>query len=195
MTVRLLAVAGSLRSASSNRTLLEAAAALAPDDVSVRLSDHLAALPHFNPDLDGPDPPPAVLQWRTAVDSADGLLLSTPEYAHGLPGAFKNGLDWLVSDPAVLGKPIAIWQVSARGAHAHASLVEILTTMSTVIVPEAGVTLPLLDGPLERARLLATPALSGLLRDALLAFARAIRERAPETARLRAMAAAARPTG
>ena len=190
--MELLAVSGSLRSASSNRTLLEAAAALAPEDMAVRLSDHLAALPHFNPDLDGADPPPAVLRWRAAVDAADGLLISTPEYAHGLPGAFKNGLDWLVIDPAVLGKPIAIWRVSGRGEHAQASLVEILTTMSTVVVVEAGVTLPLLEGPLDREALLQSPALSGQLRAALLAFGDAIRARAPETSQLRAMAAAAR---
>ena len=193
--MELLAVSGSLRLGSSNRMLLEAAAARAPPALALRMSAHRAGLPPVNPDLDGTEPPPAVVQWRAAVDDAEGLLLSTPEYAHGLPGAFKNGLDWLVSHPPVLGKPIAIWQVSARGEHAHASLVEILTTMSTVIVLEAAVTLPLLDRPLGRDTLLANPALSGQLGNALVAFGGAIRERAPETERLRAMAAAARPAG
>lgn len=173
--MELLAIPGSLRSTSSNRTLLEAAAALAPDGVTVSLSDHLGMLPHFNPDLDGDAPPLTVAAWRSAVGSADGLLISTPEYAHGLPGAFKNGLDWLVSDPAMLAKPVAVWQASARGAHAHAALIEILTTMSMVVVPEAAVTLPLLDAPIERETLVGTPELSRLLRDALAAFARAIR--------------------
>jgi chromate reductase, NAD(P)H dehydrogenase (quinone) len=176
MTVELLAIPGSLREASSNRTLLRAAAALAPDDVTVLLSDHLATLPHFNPDLDGPAPPAAVARWRAAVGDAGGLLLSTPEYAHGLPGALKNGLDWLVSDPALLHKPIAIWNVSARGSYAQASLIEILRTMSTRIVEEAGVTLPLLDSPLELATLVETQALRAMLRDALDAFVRVIRQ-------------------
>ena len=175
--IELVAVSGSLRAASSNRTLLEAAIALAPDDVSVHLSEHLVTLPHFNPDLDGDDPPAVVAAWRSAVGHADGLILSVPEYAHGLPGAFKNGLDWLVIDPAMLHKPIAIWNASPRGAHAHASLVEILRTMSTTIVGEAGVTLPILDGPLTVARLTDTPDLRGMLRTALEAFVRAIRER------------------
>jgi chromate reductase, NAD(P)H dehydrogenase (quinone) len=172
----LLAVCGSLRAASSNRTLLQAAVALAPAGVTVRISEHLSALPHFNPDSDGGARPPAAEAWRRAVGSADGLLLSTPEYAHGLPGAFKNGLDWLVSDPALLHKPIAIWNVSARGTYAQASLVEILRTMSTRIVDEAGVTLPLLDPPLELATLVGTPAIRDMLRGALDAFIRAIGE-------------------
>lgn len=174
--MELLGISGSLRQSSSNRTLLRAAAALAPEGVTVRLSEHLATLPHFNPDLDGPAPPSAVARWRAAVTSAGGLLVSTPEYAHGLPGAFKNGLDWLVSDPAVLHKPIAIWNASARGSYAQASLVEILRTMSTRIVEEAGVTLPILDSPLELATLVETPALREMLRGALAAFVRVIRE-------------------
>lgn len=174
--MELLGISGSLRQSSSNRTLLRAAAALAPEGVTVRLSDHLATLPHFNPDLDGPAPPSPVAGWRAAVASAGGLLLSTPEYAHGLPGAFKNGLDWLVSDPALLHKPIAIWNASARGSYAQASLVEILRTMSTRIVEEAGVTLPILDPPLELATLVETPALREMLRGALAAFVRVIRE-------------------
>jgi NAD(P)H-dependent FMN reductase len=174
--ISLLAVCGSLRAASSNRTLLQAAAALAPAGVTVRISEHLAALPHFNPDSDCGARPPAAEAWRRAVGSADGLLLSTPEYAHGLPGAFKNGLDWLVSDPALLHKPIAIWNVSARGTYAQASLVEILRTMSTRIVAAAAVTLPLLDQPLQLATLTGTPAICDMLRDALDAFVRFIRE-------------------
>jgi NAD(P)H-dependent FMN reductase len=175
--MELLAVSGSLRSASSNRTLLEAGAALAPAGVAVRLSEHLAELPHFNPDLDGAARPPAATVWAGAVGAADGLLISTPEYAHGLPGAFKNGLDWLVSDPAMVGKPVAIWRMSAvRGEYAHASLVEILTTMSMHIVPEAALTLPLLSAPPDLTTLIETPALSEALRQALTAFARVIRE-------------------
>jgi chromate reductase len=179
-TVSLLAVSGSLRGTSSNRTLLEAAAALAPPGVAVNLSDHLVALPHFNPDLDGPVPPAAVAAWREAVARADGLLLSVPEYAHGLPGAFKNGLDWLVPDPAVLHKPIAIWNASARGEHAQAALTEVLRTMSTRIVEEAGLTLPLLDGPVTLTALLETPALRALLHGALAAYVRRIRSGLPD---------------
>jgi NAD(P)H-dependent FMN reductase len=158
--------------------LLQAAGLLAPAGVTVAPSEHLVTLPHFNPDHDGAGAPGPVLEWRRDIARADGLLLSVPEYAHGLPGAFKNGLDWLVSDPSVLHKPIAIWNASARGTHALASLVEILRTMSTTIVDQAGVTLPILDGPITAARLVENAEVGEMLRRALEAFVRAIRERA-----------------
>jgi chromate reductase, NAD(P)H dehydrogenase (quinone) len=87
-----------------------------------------------------------------------------------------------VSDPALLHKPIALWNVSVRGAYAQASLVEVLRTMSTRIVEEAGVTLPLLDGPLVPATIAGTPAIRDALRNALEAFARSIREAPAEQA-------------
>src|SRR5437764_1175741 len=105
--VRILAISGSLRAVSSNTALLRAAAALAPEGVEVELYGGLGDLPHFNPDLDDPDhkdrEPAAVTDLRARVRSADGLLIAAPEYAHGVPGAMKNALDWLVGGdgPAV----------------------------------------------------------------------------------------------
>ncbi len=64
---------------------------------------------HFNPDLDQEVSLPAeVVALRAVVAHADALVISTPEYVHALPGAFKNALDWLVSDPSFTGKPVAI---------------------------------------------------------------------------------------
>jgi chromate reductase len=131
--MRIVAILGSLRARSSNRALLHAAAKLAPDGMEITIYDGLASLPHFNPDDDeeGATPPPAVAALRAWLAAADGIVISTPEYAHGLPGSLKNALDWLVSDGALVDKPVAILSTSsARGQFAHASLVETLTTMN-----------------------------------------------------------------
>ena len=87
--IRLLAISGSLRARSSNTEVLRAAARLAPASTEVRLFDGLALLPAFNPDDDVPDRPLAagVRRLRDEVARADALLISTPEYAHGVPGA------------------------------------------------------------------------------------------------------------
>src|SRR4029077_9786847 len=87
--IRLLAISGSLRAASTNAALLEAAARLAPQGLIIDSYDGLADLPHFNPDLDI-DPPPAVVgMLRGEVAISEGLIISSPEYARGVPGALK----------------------------------------------------------------------------------------------------------
>ena len=91
-TPRLLLVSGSLRAVSSNGAVLDAIAALAPSRIRVTRFDGLADLPAFNPDLDGEGaaPPPAVARWRAAIAGTDAVVICSPEYAHGVPGALKN---------------------------------------------------------------------------------------------------------
>ena len=138
----ILTVAGSLRAASSNAALLDAAASLAPPGVIVNRYMHLGDLPPFNSDIEeGPGPlPDAVVHWRSAVRAADAVLVSSPEYAHGVPGAFKNALDWLVGGSEVVDKPVGLLNASSASAFAHPQLVETLTVMSANVVAAASVT-------------------------------------------------------
>src|SRR5450432_4339141 len=130
MSMRILAVSGSLRASSSNTALLRAAAALAPPGVAVTLYDGPGNLPHFNPDLDGETVPPAVKDWRRSLQASDGVLFSVPEYAHGVPGVLKNALDWVVGSGEFMDKPAALFNGSPRGTYAQASLTETLTAMT-----------------------------------------------------------------
>jgi chromate reductase len=132
---RLLAICGSLRSGSSNEKLLLAASELGiAVGFEVRLYQGMAGLPHFNPDLDtdkGSLLPPTVVELRRAVGEADGLLISSPEYAHGIPGSLKNLLDWLVASTEFPGKPVAL---ISGGEFAPKQLEETLRTMSARLV-------------------------------------------------------------
>ena len=141
----LLAISGSLRARSSNTEVLRAAALVAPAGVRVELFVSLASLPHFNPDLDveGAVLPPSVSDLRARISSARGLLICSPEYAHGVPGVLKNALDWLVSGPEMVNKPVGLINASPRSTHAQASLAETLRTMSATLVPGASVELAL----------------------------------------------------
>ena len=76
--MRILAISGSLRSMSSNTAVLRAARIVAPPGIEIILFPNLGALPHFNPDLDGDTPPQTVLELRSEVGRADGLLISSP---------------------------------------------------------------------------------------------------------------------
>ena len=143
--MRVLAISGSLRRASRNTAALEALARLAPGGVKLLLYRDLAMLPPFNPDddiEDKPKPEP-VATLRALVDGSDALVIAAPEYAHGLPGALKNALDWLVASETFAGKPTALLNTSPRAFHAQASLREILSTMAARLIPEAFVSISL----------------------------------------------------
>ncbi|MBO9665523.1 MAG: NAD(P)H-dependent oxidoreductase [Bdellovibrio sp.] len=136
--MRILAISGSLRAGSTNTALLLAAKLLAPESVTVEISPPLSELPYFNPDLDNENPPESVQKFRKSINNADALLISTPEYAHGIPGLLKNALDWLVSDTEFEGTRIGLLYGSASDASfAKEALLEVLTTMSARVVPAA----------------------------------------------------------
>ena len=139
--MRILAISGSIKQASTNAALLRAAARLAPEGTSFDYFDReIGELPHFSPDLDeeGTVAPPSVADWRARLKRADALLISCPEYAHGVPGSFKNALDWIVSSGEIGGKPTALLMASPGGAkQAWAALAPTLRVMEANLVYEA----------------------------------------------------------
>ncbi len=175
--VAILGISGSLRASSSNTAVLAAAAALASDDLAVGLFTELGTLPFFNPDLDGEgmSPPPAVAAFRQRVLAADALLICSPEYAHGVPGALKNALDWLVSVPELVYKPVGLLNASPRSTHAQASLAETLRTMSLTLVPDACVPVPVAGRSLDAAAIAGDAVLATALRGALAALVASVR--------------------
>jgi chromate reductase len=134
--LNIVGISGSIRARSSNTALLRAAARFAP----VVLYEGLAGLPPFNPDLDeeGLTPPPEVAALRRLLIEADAVLISSPEYAHGVPGVLKNMLDWLVSVGELVGKRVVLLNASPQGGtYAQSSLLETLRTMNWDVVLEA----------------------------------------------------------
>jgi len=175
-TTRILAISGSLRRQSSNTALIGAALRLASDTVELSIYSSLGSLPHFNPDDDGADVPEAVREFRAKLQASDAVLISSPEYAHGVPGTLKNALDWVVGSGELIGKPIALINASARATHAWAALAETVTVMSARLVREASITLPL-DGRSPDADAIAQdPLLSRALRSAIELLASAARQ-------------------
>ncbi|MDN3266833.1 NADPH-dependent FMN reductase [Streptomyces sp. MA15] len=112
MSVRILALVGSLRAGSHNRQLAEAAVKLAPAGVEIALHEGLAEIPFYNEDIDVEGGvPAAAARLREAAAGADALLLFTPEYNGTIPAVLKNAIDWL-SRPfgagAIGGKPVVV---------------------------------------------------------------------------------------
>jgi chromate reductase len=139
--LRVVGLVGSLRSRSYNRALLVAARELAPPHLIIETHD-LGDVPLFNEDLEAGGPPAAVASLRSAVRRADGLLLVTPEYNHGVPGVMKNAVDWL-SQPlrksALEGKPTALMGAStglAGTARGQSQLRQAFVLTNSPVMPQ-----------------------------------------------------------
>src|ERR1700691_2987306 len=115
VTTRILAIVGSLRAGSYNKQLAEAAVKYAPDGVAVDIFDNLADVAFYNEDIDNPGAVAAADWLRVEVQSADALLLVTPEYNGSIPASLKNAIDW-ISRPygagTISGKPLAVIGIS-----------------------------------------------------------------------------------
>ena len=172
--MNVLAVSGSLRLASSNTNVLRALRLVAPAGIEVVLHPPLDSLPFFNADIEEVVLPPAVEAWRSRIRLADALVISSPEYAHGVSGVLKNALDWLVGGVEVVAKPIAVINAQPRATIAHAALVETLRVMGGRIVEEAS--LPLTGRKLDAEGIVSDPELSLRLRSVLSSLARAAAE-------------------
>jgi chromate reductase, NAD(P)H dehydrogenase (quinone) len=106
----ILGFAGSLRRGSYNRALLRATSELAPDGMSIDIFD-LAGVPLYNGDVEAEGDPEPVTRFKQAIRAADGVLMVTPEYNHGVPGVMKNAVDWASRPPREAplgGKPVGI---------------------------------------------------------------------------------------
>jgi chromate reductase, NAD(P)H dehydrogenase (quinone) len=178
---QLLGIAGSLRRASINRSLLEAAQAMAPPTLRIEIYTELGGLPLFNPDLELPAPV-AVARLEAQVRAADALVFACPEYAHGIPGAFKNALDWLVGGEGFVHKPVFLLNAAPRAHHAQAALAEVVKTMSGRLVAEACRAIPLPGWPISAAEILAEATYTDPLRESLEGLARFLeRDRRPSS--------------
>ncbi|MFG2679926.1 NAD(P)H-dependent oxidoreductase [Streptomyces sp. NPDC048392] len=112
MSVRILALVGSLRAGSHNRQLAEAAVRFAPEGAEVQLFEGLADIPFYNEDIDVEGSvPAAAAKLREAAQGSQAFLLFSPEYNGTIPAVLKNAIDWL-SRPygvgAFTGKPVAV---------------------------------------------------------------------------------------
>jgi chromate reductase len=138
---KIVGISGSTRQNSSNLNVLKAIAALFNDRIEMSFFEGIGALPQFNPDDTDADIP-LVAQFRKQISDAHGVIICTPEYAHGVPGALKNAIDWTVTTNEFSQKPTALITASSDGRFGHAALLETLRTIEAKNVSQQQLIIP-----------------------------------------------------
>jgi chromate reductase len=138
-TVRIVGISGSLRKASFSTSILKLLAVRAAPAIRIQVVT-LENMPLYNEDLDTTPGIPAVADMKRIVAESDGVLITTPEYNHGVPGVLKNALDWLsrpVFKSCFVNKPVSIISSSLAftgGVRAQYQLRESLISMHAHLV-------------------------------------------------------------
>ena len=125
----ILAIPGSTRQQSTNHRLIKAMIKLLPADLTVTIFDKLAGLPHFNPDNNDDNIAKEVADFRALLNRSAGVIICTPEYAHGVPGTLKNAIDWTVSTGEFSQKPTILITASTDGTYGHQAMLETLRVL------------------------------------------------------------------
>lgn len=136
----------------------------------VTFDELLGQLPLFNPDLDDLDAgvaPAPVLAFRASLAAHHGVIICSPEYAHGVAGAMKNALDWVVGSGELSQKAVLVVNASPTSFHAHRALVETLRTMDARVHERTLPPPPLGGSSVSAAQLLAEPARHAFFAEAL----------------------------
>jgi len=143
MPTRVLLISGSLQRTSANQAALDVArASLEARGIEVSQATEVASIPPFNPDQEG-QPNPSVAGFHARIERADAVIVSAPEYAGALPGALKNGLDWVVGAGHFYGKPVALISAgSTGGEHARQQLIRTLSWQGAHVIAHLGIASP-----------------------------------------------------
>jgi chromate reductase len=93
--MKIIAISGALRKASTNTKLLHALQAVAGDLAEIEIAT-LHGIPLYDgDDEDSHGKPESVKALDVKIRSSDGIIISTPEYNFSIPGVLKNATDWL----------------------------------------------------------------------------------------------------
>ncbi|MGW2377500.1 MULTISPECIES: NADPH-dependent FMN reductase [Kitasatospora] len=181
--MKFVAIVGSLREGSLNRKVALTAAELCGPDTEMTVFEGLAGLPYFEHDVEVVAPPASVLAFRAELASADAVLITSPEYAAGMSGVLKNGLEWIVGGGELVDKPVAVVTASPAttgGARAREWTIETLRMMGADVLPES-MSIPVAGAKMKGDRVVDEATLDQL-REVLAAMARSAAEKAQPAA-------------
>lgn len=122
-------IIGSAGDNSANRKLVDNLERLTTEDFNLTVYDSLKTLPHFDPELSAASLPEEVILFMNKVETADGILISTPEYVFSIPSGLKNAIEWCVATTVFSGKPLGMITASANGEKGHEELQLIMETL------------------------------------------------------------------
>lgn len=148
--IKILGIPGSVNPDSTSHHLLQYIDGAFKDLIELEIYEGLGTLPHFNPVTDENSTPKEVIEFRSKIEQADGVLFCTPEYVFSLPGSLKNSIEWTVSTTLFSHKPVAMIVAAASGQKAFEALSLIMKTIDSVLPDSSKLLIPAAKGKINQ---------------------------------------------
>ena len=133
---KILGLNGSASKNSSNLAILKMIGELGKVELDIQIIDDLGELPPFKTELTDNDVPEKIVEFRSQIENADGVIICTPEYVFSIPSRLKNAIEWCVSTIVFSDKPTGIITASAHGEKGHQELKLIMETLQAKLTDE-----------------------------------------------------------
>lgn len=171
---KILVINGSASTNSSNQKLINFIEELSKDFFHISVYNELKTLPHFDPELSLENTPALIVSLKQKIQSADGIIICTPEYVFSIPSGLKNAIEWCVSSTVFFEKPLGIITASAQGEKGHEELQLIMKTLMTRFNIETTLLIPGIKGKINNQGNLMDPKTKDQLVKFLSAFKKLI---------------------
>jgi chromate reductase, NAD(P)H dehydrogenase (quinone) len=173
---KIVAISGSTRINSTNHRLINAIAELSKDTFNIEIYNSIGHLPQFNPDNDKENLSKEVLHFRQLLNKADGIMICTPEYAHGVPGSLKNAIDWTVGTGEFSNKPTMLITASTDGKYGHQSLLETLQVIEAKNTQDLQLLIPFASTKVSADNKIKDEGVLSAIKKLLIIFEKSIKE-------------------
>lgn len=173
---KILAIPGTVKENSTHKRFILAMAELSKDSLDIELYEGLGGLPPFNPDIDDANAHGSVAALRNKLKAADGIIICTPEYAHGVPGVLKNAIDWTVGSGEFYQKPTLLVTASTDGRFGHQAMLEILSVIAAKWIDELQLLVPFIKTKINSGGIITDEITLHELKEVLSKFVRVLNE-------------------
>ena len=157
--INILGINGSIRTNSSSHAVINQVIKHFPIHTQFTLFERLADIPAFDGSETDPEP---VADFKVQIKEAHGIVICTPEYAHGVPGALKNALDWTVGTGDFLNKPVALITASSQGEKGHEAMQHILLALAAKLYPSTTLLISSIRAKVKEGRIIDAPTIDSI---------------------------------
>lgn len=147
---KIIGICGSASQNSGNMAILKFISESSKSVFDFNIIEDLSEFSHFKTELIEENIPKKIIDFKSTISSADGVIICTPEYVFSIPSRLKNILEWCVSTTVFSEKPVGLITASASGEKGHKELKLIMKTIQAFFTDDTTLLIQGIKGKISK---------------------------------------------